>query len=257
MKYLATNHKFIFIGGLHRSGKSLIYKCLKEHPLISGFNENTVHEDEGQHVQSVYKPAKFYDGQGRFGFKSEAHLTEASPLLSDENKQRLFSEWKRYWDMEKPFLMEQSPPNLIISRFLQEIFPDSYFIMITRHPVPVSYETQKCRADRHHTLYSLVKHWLVSHETFEGDREYLRNGLVVKYEDFVQSPNQCIEGVYSFLGLDKHNISEKIRPDINNEYFEKWNESRANIFMKSYVGIIKKRFETRVRQFGYSLYDLK
>ena len=76
----------VFVGGLHRSGTSLLHRCLAEHPDASGFRGTGVPEDEGQHLQSVYRPARAHGGPGRFGFDPGAHLTEESPLVSDENR---------------------------------------------------------------------------------------------------------------------------------------------------------------------------
>src|SRR5918992_4047803 len=108
----AESHRFVFIGGLHRSGTFPLFRCLREHPLLSGFNDTGASEEEGQHLQSVYAPAIAYGGPGRFGFHPGAHLTEASDLVTADNKLRLFEEWKAYWDLSKPVLLEKSPPNL-------------------------------------------------------------------------------------------------------------------------------------------------
>jgi hypothetical protein len=62
--------------------------------------------------------------------------------VTPENRQKLFEEWSRYWDVSKPYLLEKSPPNLIRTRFLQAMFPSSYFVVLLRHPIPVALATQ-------------------------------------------------------------------------------------------------------------------
>ena len=250
------NHKFIFIGGLHRSGKTLLYKHLKEHPLISAFKGIGDDQDEGQHLQSVYLPAKFFGGPGRFGFKSGAHMSENSPLVSEENRIKLFSDWEKYWETEKPFLLEQSPPNLIRTRFLQKMFPNSYFIIIMRHPVAVTYTTRKIMGSRA-TMYSLIKHWLICHEIFNTDKSFLKNLLVLKYENFVKDPHLCLERVYGFLGIENHLCSLGIHSDINLEYFNKWIKNQKNIFTNFYIDLIRTKYEKRINAFNYSLRDLE
>src|SRR5918998_1575554 len=197
----AGNHRFLHIGGLHRSGTSTVFRCLREHPLISGFNDTGATEEEGQHLQSVYPPATAYGGPGRFGFHPEAHLTEDSDLITAHNRLRLFEEWKRYWDLAKPVLLEKSPPNLIRARFLQELFPNSYYVIVTRHPIAVSYATQKWS---YTSLAELIEHWLVCHEKFRQDKQYLRRFLVLRYEDFVAHPQSALGKIYSFLNLPDH-----------------------------------------------------
>ena len=101
------NHRFIFVCGLHRSGTSILFKSLRDHPEVSGFHNTNSPEDEGMHLQTVYKPSGAYGGAGKFGFNPELHLTEASPLVTEENRKKLFEEWTPYWDLSKQYLLEK------------------------------------------------------------------------------------------------------------------------------------------------------
>ena len=60
-----------------------------------------------------------------FGFAQAMHLTEASPLMTEDNRHRLWREWSKHWDLDRSYLVEKSPPNLIKGRFLQAMFPRS------------------------------------------------------------------------------------------------------------------------------------
>jgi hypothetical protein len=248
------SHTFIFIGGMHRSGTSLLHRCLRDHPQMSGFSGTGVPEDEGQHLQSVYPPAIVYGGPGRFGFRREAHLTEESPLITAANGAKLFAEWSRYWDTSKPFLLEKSPPNLIRARFLQKLFPNSYFVMLLRHPVAVALATWKWR--RTSTLSAMVEHSLVCYERFRLDAQYLKNLMVIKYEDFVARPQRTLDAIYSFVGSASHPCTRTVEPNVNQAYFARWEKLRNGFFMKWPVRHLTDRLEDRVRRFDYSLIDL-
>jgi Sulfotransferase family len=248
----AGNYRFLYIGGLHRSGTSTVFRCLREHPLISGFNDTGATEEEGQHLQSVYPPATAYGGPGRFGFHPEAHLTEASDLATADNRLRLFEEWKAYWDLAKPVLLEKSPPNLIRARFLQELFPNTYFVIVTRHPIAVSYATQKWS---YTSLAELIEHWLVCHEKFRQDEQHLRRLLVLRYEDFVEQPQTALRRIYSFLSLPDHSNPIEVREDANEQYLNLWRTGQDGPPSEDRIDTdrIKSQFERRVAAFGYSL----
>lgn len=48
-------HAFLFVGGPHRGGTTILWKCLREHPLISGFGDRVGTDySEGMFLQSVY-----------------------------------------------------------------------------------------------------------------------------------------------------------------------------------------------------------
>jgi hypothetical protein len=244
----SNGHTLVFVGGLHRSGTTLLARCLAEHPLVSGFEGTGVPADEGQHLQTVYPSAKVFGGPGRFALRPEAHMTEGSHLVSSENAQRLRADWETYWDVSRPILVEKSPPNLIRARFLQALFPGSAFVMITRHPVAVSLATQKWSKT---SLGSLLHHWVAAHGIFEDDRPRLDRVLVVSYEHLVKRTQECLDSVYAFLGLEPRPTRFEARADGNEPYFESWRELSG-----IRRAVLERRFERQVGRFGYSLEDV-
>ncbi|MGA9542559.1 MAG: sulfotransferase [Candidatus Sulfotelmatobacter sp.] len=247
----SCGYKFVFLCGLHRSGTSPLFRILREHPEISGFRNTGVPEEEGQHLQTVYLPAKAHGGPGRFGFIPEAHLTENSPLNTPESGQKLFAEWSKFWDLSKPFLLEKSPPNLIRTRFLQAVFPESHFIVISRHPIAVSLATWKWSRS---SLESLIEHWLHCHCLFEQDRPYLRHVLVIKYEDLICATEPALEKIYRFLGLVPQ-VSAPLNPDGNERYFEVWRKLAVERRGRDLCRRIVAKYEHKVQTYGYSLAD--
>jgi hypothetical protein len=244
-------YKFVFLCGLHRSGTSPLFRILREHPEVSGFRNTGVPEEEGQHLQTVFQPAKAYGGPGRFGFVPEAHLTEESALITPESRQQLFEEWSKHWDLTKTCLLEKSPPNLIRTRFLQAIFPDSYFVVISRHPIAVALATWKWAGS---SLESLMEHWLHCHRLFEQDRPHLRRVRVIKYEDLIRATDAELEQIYRFLGLAPQ-LSAALNPAGNERYFDAWRKLSVETKGRALCRDIVAKYEQKVQPYGYSLVD--
>lgn len=248
-------HRFLFVCGLHRSGTTIITNSLREHPAISGFRDTGVREDEGQFLQSVYPVARTYGGPGRFAFAPEAHVTEQSPIATADNGRRMLDEWSRHWDLSRPVLMEKSPPNLLKARFLQALFPDSWFLVVTRHPVGVTYATFTRRPKR--TKFGeVLEHWVHAHEVFEGDVPHLRRVLVLPFESFVADPDGQLARVHEFVGVEPEGNRLAIRRDTNDPYFDKWRELVARRWAGRGARALAARLEPRVQRFGYSFEDL-
>jgi hypothetical protein len=242
-------HKFIFICGLHRSGTSLLYKILKEQKNISGLSKTNVIEDEGQHVQTVYPPANKYGGPGRFGFNEASFLNQNSELITKQNQDTLFNEWSKYWDLKNEYLLEKSPPNLVRTLFLQEMFPNSYFITLFRHPIATSLATKKWSKTSHH---SLIKHWLICHKQYLKDKPKLKHSLDIKYEDMVNNSEITMKRISKFLGVQIKTPSIEIKKEINNKYLMLWQKNKKNIFYKRSVRKAELEFEKEINKFGYS-----
>lgn len=244
-------HRFVFVAGLHRSGTTLLARLLAAHPEISGFSGTGAPADEGQHLQGVYPSDHEYGRPGRFGFAPEMHLTESSPLASEESARRLFAEWSPHWDLSRPLLLEKSPPNLIKTRFLQALFPDSAFVVVIRHPIPVSIPTAKWRGTRRYDR--LLDHWLRCHELFEADREHLRRVHVLNYEQLVGDPAAVLEEIFAFLEVEPIPPCEPVDTEANEKYFRRWKELKRDPRMRAFLDLVALKYERRVRAYGYSL----
>jgi hypothetical protein len=249
MRRAVGDHRFVFLAGLHRSGTTLLARLLAAQPEVSGFSGTGVDEDEGQHLQTVYPAAKVWGGPGRFGFAPEAHFTEEQ--ASEEKARRLFEEWSPHWDLARPVLLEKSPPNLLKTRYLQALFPNSAFVVVVRHPIAVSLATAKWRRTRR--LGRLVEHWLRCHEIFEADKPQLERVHVIRYEDLVREPDAVLRGVFEFLQLDPIPPSKPVETGADERYFAQWRGLKRDPRMHAYLDLVALWYERRVRRYGYSL----
>jgi hypothetical protein len=250
------DHRLVFVGGLHRSGTSPLTRVLAAHRQISGFSGTGVPEDEGQHLQDVYPSARVHGGPGRFANHSGAHLTEASTLATSANAERLWNAWSPHWDLSRPVLVEKSPPNLLMTRFLQALFPNARFLVIVRHPVAVALSTRKWR--RTTPVHDLVEHWVTAHETFLTDASRIRALHVVTYEHLVAHPQEVLPEIADFLELDSPLSGTTLQADRSNGYQEQWKalaQTRRPWTRHTFARLLSE-LEPRVLPFGYSLRDL-
>src|SRR4051794_28419888 len=178
-------------------------------------------------------------------------MTEDHPLATEANRDKLISEWGEYWNLDRRVLVEKSPPNLLKLRFLQELFPDATFVVIMRHPIAVSYATQKWSET---SFESLLEHWLVCHEIFLQDASRIRKLMLTRYEAFVSDPAGVVGRIQERLGLSPSAAAFKARTGINDDYFKRWN-ARLRPWQKREHTELAERFEERANRFAYSLTD--
>ena len=152
-------------------------------------------------------------------------------------------------------------------------------MFVIRHPVAVALAEQKWSGT---SLMSLIEHWLICYETLREDVQYLKNYIVVRYEDFIKNPRSSIERSYSFLGLNSEPYDQEVDPRGNDKYFKIWERAcrlKRNTKALSYriiwnlmpyavrygypitlleneVHSTIRRYEARANSFGYSLKDL-
>lgn len=251
----ASGHQLVFVGGLHRSGTTPFTRALGRHPDVSAFTNTGVKEDEGQHLQDVYPAARQFGGAGRFASDPAAHLTELSPLVSRQNAERLIHQWQRHWDQARPVWLEKSPPNLIMMRFLQQLFPSALFVIVVRHPIVVALSTSKWTGMT--SLDALVEHWLHAHEICRADAPQISRLRIVRYEHLVEKPDEVLPEVASFVGLSAPIPTESLDSRRSDRYAQHWRRLvNSNVPWRSgNVRRLQRKYADRIRSFGYELDD--
>lgn len=236
---LPLPHKqILLLGGPHRGGTTILWKCLARHAEISGFADTfttgadfsegismqTVYPDFGMGREAYLPPEhRHVDmGLGRYALHPDAHLTETDPRVSVSNKVKLLNRLGPFWNLTKPVWMEKSPPTAVMSTFLQALYnvqtttsssPTTTtnatyitkFLFITRHPIANAYAHLK--ADPANRLRldvdTLMKNYLQLHAYLSHDLAKLRNRpLVLTLEDFGRRPAACLRRVLAWLGVE-------------------------------------------------------
>ncbi len=273
-----SNFKHVFVCGLPRSGTSVLGRNIARLEDCTGFKNTGVLEDEGQFLQDVYASDHERGGAGSFGFDPRTHLTDASDLLTAQNAARLRNCWEPYWDASKSIRVEKTPCNLLMTRFLQAVFPNSYFVVIKRHPVAVSMATQKWK-DSVHSLNRLFEHWLHCHELFEQDKQYLKRVYELSYEEYIKDSDKFHREIAAFIGTrvpeppkedtfryvrewrnpNGRRVPERAMEETtgahNHKYLDRWSNLLRSSFFKSYYCYIAGKYEPRFARYSYSLME--
>lgn len=190
-------YRYLFVGGLHRSGTSLLARLIARLPDVAAIRDAPVPENEGAYLQGAIP----HDAQsGRpmhFATDPAHHLTEAHPLNTLETRTRIEADWAT-WFGPGTWRVEKSPVNLTRMRLLQQLFPLSQFVVILRHPEAVASAVEKWVDTPRGRM---IDHWLDAHAQLAGDLPYLHSALVLRYEDLVRDPARIHRGIAVYLDV--------------------------------------------------------
>ena len=153
-------------------------------------------------------------------------------------------------------LVEKSPPNLLMTRMLQGLYPGSRFVVIVRHPVVVALSTHKWVRQRR--LTTPFEHWFVAHDLFAADAPHLEHLHVVKYEDLLARPRQELDAIGTFLGLEGQVPADGLESGRSSSYAARW-EALAHDrvpWRRLERAALVRKFSERALAYGYDLEDL-
>jgi hypothetical protein len=189
--------RYIFVGGLHRSGTTLIADLIASADGVGAIAGAPVPEQEGVYLQGAIPHDARSGIPGSFAFDPAAHLTEDSSYNRLEVARRMAAEWDPWFPPDAKLRVEKSPVNLLRSRLYQCLFPTAMFVFVVRHPVAVARATAKW-SDRSEA--ERVDHWEHAHALLASDLAHLHNYVIVRYEDLAADPVRELARIAALIG---------------------------------------------------------
>mmetsp|Transcript_26013 Transcript_26013/g.46219 ORF Transcript_26013/g.46219 Transcript_26013/m.46219 type:complete len:398 (+) Transcript_26013:75-1268(+) len=290
---ILPDKKIMMIGGPHRGGTTILWKALTEHPKIADFGDtkNTaIAFSEGVLMQDVFPkmglglewsehsvrknqhPWKTYKGGlGQYALlpENEVHLDETSALVTPQNQAKLLNRYGYFWNLSRPILLEKSPTNAVMSRFLQALLNQGipgawnleegggesivWFVFTTRHPIANALAHRAWSFCREMPLLRIIQNWLRINQYMREDVPYLQNVKSIKMEDLQSHPDEIISEIFRWIGLDPNAYERKtkIKNNTNKKYMKKY--CKYLLLNPGFHEELTKKYGKQIESFGYSL----
>jgi hypothetical protein len=185
--------KWVFIVGCYNSGTTLLHQLLSSHPEIGSM------PNEGQFFSDVLPAGRQHGLPRLWALQPETfHMKETT---SGYDIDKLIRQWAwMYDDAAKPILLEKTILHSARTRWLQQHFPESYFIALFRNGYAVA---EGIRRKEKHALDKCITQWAVSNEILLDDLHYIKNKLTVSYEDLTADAVSVMKKVTDFLSISE------------------------------------------------------
>jgi len=240
--------RWVFLLGCNNSGTSLVRYLLARHPHIASF------PIEGHFLTTVF-PVPMTLNVGRLWTEKieDFRLTERDSL---PDRTKLRHDWfNQFRDKMRPIVIEKSPPDTVRSRWLQEIFGNTYFIGIVRNGYAVAEGiARRKKVD----IWKGARHWINANSIMIQDAKYLKNFKLIKYEDFVQNTEHVTYDLLDFIGADRSlfhfDIREKLRiHNINGKKSEirDFNQKSIERIPPNVLKELSTEIEPMMKELGY------
>lgn len=195
--------RFIFVGGVARSGTSLVQKILDLHPEIYGGPELGLF----QGLMATYRRLLADVRSGKLSMLLDAEHVRASyrDFVLSLYRPRLESDQAR-------FVSEKTPSNLHAFDALADVFPEARFVWVVRDPRDVLCSLRGVQARSRELGVAVdagrwldrdladMRQSLLAGEAFR--RSHGTRLRIVHYEDLLAAPRQVAERLCTFLGVE-------------------------------------------------------
>ncbi len=242
---LPQDKKWVYIISCTNSGSTVLHELLAAQPEIASMHF------EGQHYQDQL-PLPTEEGACRlWALTPKYRLDEHSVGAIDVD--RIKRQWAFFMnDPSREIYLEKSPPNAVRTRWLQQHFPEAYFVGLVRNGYAVA-EGIARRVGV--SIEDAARQWNACVDIMLGDFEYLQRKTLVRYEDLIAEPDSVVARVLDMLGVDK-----AIEPLRSREYRihgqrqavkERMNERSIKSLSEEDLKIIEGIARANLARFGY------
>ncbi len=244
-------YKWIFIVGCYNSGTTLLARILEQHPQIAGL------PSEGQFLtDQLVTPVA--EGFPRLWVEKE----EIFRFDSNEKRdivQKIKEDWQG--NITKPsaeFILEKSPPNTGRMLWLQENFPNSFFIHIVRNGYAVALGIEKKVTDifgyKKDLLQRAASQWNRSAEIVLEDAKNIDNFLEISYEDLTDISKITVNRITDFLHISpfkKNILNSKYKIHEQNRKIQNLNPERLKNMTIKQKKVIESEADSLLKYYGY------
>ncbi|MEP4891146.1 MAG: sulfotransferase [Aliiglaciecola sp.] len=185
-----SHEKHIFVIGAPRSGTTLIQSILSSNELITSFDEET----------------GFFMYRDLFSKKYEDIDDEVMKNIISNSKDMvslfdLLSNQKRKQHTKSQYFLEKTPQHVLYLPKLVELFPNSKFINVYRDVRDSSISASKFKGiEQGKDIKKFVLYW---RKCINARSSVVSNAIIdVKYEDFVQNPENTLKEIMVFLDIE-------------------------------------------------------
>lgn len=196
-KDLVAGHKWIFVVGCNNSGTSLLQRML-------GFSGNiSTWPLEGQRYSRVM-PRAMRRGYGRIWMEYANDLSMDQGSL-DSKAPRLVHDWMESLGQPiKEIILEKTPANLLRMEWLQQVFPNSYFIGLVRNGYAVA---EGIHRKSHKDIGQAARHWANANAAMLEAARSIDRFIEIRYEDFFENKQETARRIADFIGFDLEVLS--------------------------------------------------
>lgn len=206
-----SNATPIFIGGLYRSGTSLLRAMLSRHSNIAGgletfwfdlsFTEQYLQEKNIRNWDATRNEplkdhlgrlADFYDLKRSDVFSMAANYSSGEEFIDHFMAQYALLSGKRRW-------VEKTPANLLHIERIFAFWPKGYFIHVVRDPRDVFSSVRRSGKWTEPEVFSRL--WIKFFSAYQKAKGTIPSGSImeVRYEDLVCEPERTTRNILSFI----------------------------------------------------------
>lgn len=240
------NHRWCFIVGCNNSGTSLLHSMLKNTGQVS------THDREGQFYTNVLTRGR-RRGYERVWteFISEVAMNKTH---SASCVPRLLHDWMLSIQQPmKDLFVDKTTLNAVRMRWLQENFPNSYFIGVVRNGFAV---VEGIKRKGKKDVIRGAKHWNLVNKIMIDDSKKINRFLLVKYEQLVGEQKSTAKRIANFLGMEKETLMNTLDAKFKFETLAGKNPQKIRNFNQSSIDLLSEEELEIVRSTAAEMIEL-
>lgn len=107
-------------------------------------------------------------------------------------------EWRKYWDVTRPILVEKSPPNIVRVPSILQVFPNCSLIILVRNPYA---HCESLIRKSNYNPKSAAEFSIFCLQCQKENIKLTNQSLLISYEELTSSPQKITNKITEFMPL--------------------------------------------------------